>query len=114
MSARCARCGSRSATLRLLGQITPTASLRRAKSSASARKRSAVTMIAPSSGTGSPSATRTNRSSATFPDLTSGIDALLERFDADAIDRIDEQFIGLLAQLQIGLGDILDDVRNVV
>src|SRR5215471_6341069 len=114
MSVRFARCGSSSATLRLFGQITPTASCRCANSPASARKRSADTMTGPCSGTGSPSATRRKRSSTTFPDLTSGIDALLERFDADALDRIDEQFIGLLAQLQIGLGDILDDVRNVV
>src|SRR5215831_7342714 len=65
------------------------------------------------SGTGASSSQRTKRSSTILPDLTSGIDALPEWLDAEALDGIDEQFLRLLAQLQIGGGDVLDHVGHL-
>src|ERR1700753_3448579 len=46
------------------------------------------------------------------PFLTSGIDALPERFDAEALDGVDEQFVRARAQREIGLDNILNDVGN--
>src|SRR5262245_52517910 len=60
------------------------------------------------SGTGASSSTRTKRSSTMRPALTSGIDALLERFDAEALDGLDEGFGRPLAQLEIGGAGVLD------
>src|ERR1700691_2170631 len=51
-------------------------------------------------------------SAAILPFLTSGIDPLPERFDAEPLHRIDEEFVGTLAQRQIGFNDILDHVGN--
>src|SRR5580692_4708129 len=42
----------------------------------------------------------------------SGIDALLERFDAEALDRLHEAFAAL-AQIEIGRDDLLDHVGNL-
>ena len=47
------------------------------------------------------------------PALTSGIDALLERLDAEALDGIDEKLVRPLAQLEIGGRDVLDHVRDL-
>src|ERR1700735_405543 len=47
------------------------------------------------------------------PPSTSGIDALPERFDAGTLERIDEQFVRLLPQLEISRGDILDHVGDL-
>jgi hypothetical protein len=49
-----------------------------------------------------------------LPDLTSGIDALLERFDAEAFDGVDKQFIRPLTQIEIGLGEIFNHIGDVV
>src|SRR6202000_1757652 len=45
-----------------------------------------------------------------FPPLTSGINALPERFDAEPLHGVDEQFVGPSAQREIGFHDILDDI----
>src|SRR5579863_6198839 len=47
------------------------------------------------------------------PFSTSRIDTLLERFDAEAVDRIDEQLVRALTQLQIGRSDILNDIGHL-
>src|SRR5262245_8965994 len=47
------------------------------------------------------------------PALTSRIDALLARIDADARDGIDEKLVRPLAQLEIGGGDVLDHVGDL-
>src|SRR5947209_9072408 len=65
------------------------------------------------SGPGPSSRTRTKRSSIIWPALTSGIDALLERLDPDALDGIDEQLIPARAQLDIGYGEGLDHVSDL-
>ena len=49
-----------------------------------------------------------------LPFLTSCIDTLLEWFDAQSLDRVDETFIRPLAQGQIGFDDILDHVGDLV
>src|SRR6266702_403367 len=99
---------------RLFGQITPTLPARLSNASASLRKRSAVTRMSPPSGSGVSTASLTKPSSAIFPPLTSGIDALLERFDTEALHRVDEQLLRPLAQHQISFHDVLDDVGNLV
>ena len=48
-----------------------------------------------------------------WPDLTSGIDALPEWFDAGSLDGIDEQLVRPIAQLNIGRCNILDDVGHL-
>src|SRR5262245_14994721 len=65
------------------------------------------------SGNGASSSTRTNRSSTTRPALTSGIDSLLERLDADAMHGVEEDLVGPLAQLEISGGDVLDHVGDL-
>src|SRR5580700_11139420 len=51
-------------------------------------------------------------SAAILPFLTSGIDPLPERFDAEPLYRVDEEFVGTLAQRQIGFNDIFDHVGD--
>src|SRR3954468_5705051 len=99
---------------RLFGQITPTLLPRASNAPFSARKRSAGTRISPPSGSGVSTASLTKLSSAIFPPLTSGIDALLERFDAETLHRVHEQLFRPLAQRQIGFHDILDDIGDLV
>src|ERR1700752_2120332 len=99
---------------RLFGQITPILPARLRSASASAMKRSAGTKISRLSGSGVSTASLTKLSSAIFPPLTSGIDALLEGFDAEALDRGAEQLLGRLPQRKIGFPDILDDVGDLV
>src|SRR5262249_26237421 len=70
-------------------------------------------MTATPSGTGASSSQRTKRSSTILPALTSRIDALLERFDAEALDGVDEQLLGLLAQLEIGRRDVFHHVGHL-
>src|ERR1700722_2162822 len=82
-------------------------------SSASARKRCAVTRTGTSSGSGACSSPRTLGSSTIWPALTSGIDALPEWLDAGPLHRVDEQLVGTLAKLDIGGGNVLHDVRNL-
>src|SRR5262249_1498901 len=93
--------------------MTPVGICRRTRSRASANTRFAGTRTAPPSGTGASSSTRTKRSSMIRPALTSRIDALLERIDADARDGIDENLVRPLAQLAIGGGDVLDHVGDL-
>src|SRR6266702_8112608 len=99
---------------RLFGQITPTLPARLSNASASLWKRSAGTRMSPPSGSVVSTASLTKLSSAIFPPLTSGIDALLERFDTEALYRVDEQLLRPLAQSQISFHDVLDDVGNLV
>src|ERR1700750_3455704 len=99
---------------RLFGQITPTLPARASKPSASFRKRSAGTRMSPSAGSGASASSLTKGSSTIFPPLTSGIDALLEGFDAKPLHRVDEQLLGAFAQRQIGFHDVLDDVGDFV
>src|SRR5207247_6060095 len=70
-------------------------------------------MTAMPSGTGASSSTRTKRSSTIRPALTSGIDPLLERINADALDGVDEQLARPRAQLEIGRGDVLDHIGDL-
>src|SRR3954454_20722135 len=99
---------------RLFGQITPTLPARLSSVSTSPMKRSAGTRTSPLSGSGVSTASLTKLSSAIFPPLTSGIDALLEGFDAEALHRVHEQLFGPLAQRQISFHDVLDDVGDLV
>src|SRR5260370_5155053 len=48
----------------------------------------------------------------TWPDLTSRIDALLERLDPDPLHGFEKNLVRARAQLQIGRHDILDHVRH--
>src|SRR5262249_11662942 len=93
--------------------MTPVGICRRTRSRASAKSRVAGTTTATPSGTGASSSTRTKRSSMIRPALTSRIDALLERIDADARDGIDESLGRPLAQLEIAGGDVLDHVGDL-
>src|SRR5919206_5091480 len=95
---------------RLFGQITPTLPARLSKPCASPRKRSAGPRISPLSGSGVSTASLAKPSSTIFPPLTSGIDALLEGFDAEASHRVHEQLFGPFAQRQISFHDVLDNV----
>src|SRR5262249_5978653 len=70
-------------------------------------------MTATPSGTGASPSQRTNRSSTTLPCLTSRIDALPERLDAEPLDSIDEQLVRPIAQLEIGGGDVLHHVGDI-
>src|SRR3954471_1566238 len=99
---------------RLFGQITPTLPSRLSNASASPTKRSAGTRMSPLSGSGVSTASLTKLSSAIFPPLTSGIDALLEGLDTEALHRVDEQLLRPLAQCKIGFDDVLDDVGDLV
>src|SRR6266571_1656539 len=112
-SASRSRCGASSATLRLFGHITPVGASRRPSSSASARKRAAGSSTGTPSGTADSSSTRTNRSSTMRPALTSRIDALLERLDADTLDGVEENLAGPLAQLDISGHQVLDHVDDL-
>src|SRR5208282_6147837 len=47
------------------------------------------------------------------PFSTSGIDALPERLDAGTLDRLDEQLVRPLPQLEIGGCDVLDDIGHL-
>src|SRR5262249_6676281 len=93
--------------------MTPVGAWRNTSSRASAKSRVAGKIMLTPSGTGASSSTRTKRSSAMRPALTSGIDPLLERLDADALDGIDEKLVRPRAQLKIGGGDILDHVGDL-
>src|SRR4051794_22337395 len=99
---------------RLFGQITPTLPVRLSSASASPTKRSAGTRMSPPSGSGVSTASLTKLSSAIFPPLTSGINALLEGFDAEALYGVHEQLFGPLSQGQISFHDVLDDVGDLV
>src|SRR5215475_8416468 len=99
--------------LRLFGQITPTLPERANSASGFSRKRAADTSTLPSAGSSAPSATWTKISSVIFPPLTSGIDALPEWLEAKPLHRVDEQFIRTGAQREIGLDDVLDDIRDL-
>src|SRR5215470_2583398 len=98
---------------RLFGHSTPVGASRRAISAASARKRAAGTITGTPSGIGASSRTRTYSSATTRPPLTSRIDTLPERFDTDALDRVEKDLVGPRAQLEIGRRDVLDDVRHL-
>src|SRR5271156_4743145 len=65
------------------------------------------------SGIGASSSTRTKGSSTIWPDLTSGIDALPEWFNAGSLDCIDEQLVRAIAQLHVGRRNILDDIGHL-
>src|SRR5947209_4971089 len=84
-----------------------------ANASASPRNRSAGSSTGPAAGISASSATRAKRSATREPFLMSGIDSLLERFDPEALDRIDEQLIRSQAQGQIGLNDIFDEIGDL-
>src|SRR5262245_956427 len=99
--------------LRLFGQSTPVGATRWPSSPASARNREAGTITRIPSGTGVSSSARTKRSSTTSPFLTSRIDTLLERLDADAPDGIEEDLVRPCAQLEIGRDDVLDHVGDL-
>src|SRR4029077_5503260 len=106
------RYGTRSSTARLLGQITPSLPARLNNASGSSRNRAAETSTAPSPGNSAPSATWTKISVAIFPFLTSGINPLLEWFDAEPLNPIDEDLVGTFAQRKIGFDNILDHVGD--
>src|SRR5580704_5271022 len=113
MSVRWPSHGSSSATRRSFGHSTPSEPSRPTSPPASARKRLAETRTGTRSGIGASSATRTKRSSTMRPFSTSGINAIPEWLNARAFDRVDEQFIRPLAQFEIGLCDIFDNIGNL-
>src|SRR5690348_8872092 len=92
--------------------MTPVGASRRSNVSASVKKRDADTMTGTRSGTGASSATRTKPSATMRPPLMSCMDALLERIDAETLDRVDEDFARALAQLDVGRDDVLDHVGD--
>src|SRR5262245_17771331 len=92
--------------------MTPVGASRRASSTTSARKRAAGTMTGTPSGIGASSRIRKYRSATMRAALTSGIDSLLEWFDADAFDRIEKNLVRPLTQLQVGSNNVFDDVRH--
>src|SRR5215510_10672035 len=47
------------------------------------------------------------------PTLTSRIDTLPERLDADALDGIEKDLVRPRAQLEISFDDVLDHIRNL-
>src|SRR5438132_13387415 len=96
---------------RLFGQITPTLP-RFNSASGSSRKRAAESSTGPSPGSSAPSATWKKMSVAICPFLTSGIDPLLERFNAEAFHRVDEKFFPGIAQREISFDDVLDHVGD--
>src|ERR1700756_3329176 len=112
MTARRSRNGARSSTSRLFGQITPSFSNFSRKACGFSRNRAAETNTAVSSGSSAPSGTCTKTSLTTLPFLTSGINPLLERFDAEPLHRIDEKFVRALAQRKISFDDILDHIGD--
>src|SRR5579872_7185416 len=112
MTARRSRNGASSSTSRLFGQITPSFSNRSSKACGFSRNRAEETSTAVPSGSSAPSGTCTKMSVMILPFLTSGINPLLERFDAEPLHRIDEKFVGALAQRKIGLDDILDHIGD--
>src|SRR5262249_2699808 len=93
--------------------MTPVGAWRNTSSRASASSRVAGKITLTPSGTGASSSTRTKRSSAMPPALTRGINPLLERLDADALDGIDEKLVRPRAQLEIGGSDVLDHVGDL-
>src|SRR3981189_2708751 len=93
--------------------MTPIGAWRNTRSRASARSRAAGHSTGTPSGKGASSSTRTKRSSTMRPDLTSCIDTLLERFDADPIDGLQEDLVGSFAQFQISRRDVLDHVGDL-
>src|SRR5215469_2707550 len=99
---------------RSFGQITPTGVGRKTRSRASAARRAADTSTGTPSGSTASSATRANGSSTTRPALTSGIDTLLERLDANPTEGVEENFVGPRAQFEVGGGDVLDHVGDLV
>src|SRR5687768_17501318 len=81
---------------------TPSLVLRPAKLSRSACQRSKLMIAGISPGTGSPSGTLVQLSSARRPSSISGIDFLLEGAVADAADRVDEAFaIGAVGEVDL-------------
>src|SRR5579864_7452688 len=112
MTARRSTNGTSSSTSRLFGQITPRFSNRSSKVCRFSRNRAAETSTAAPSGSSAPSGTCTKMSVTTLPFLTSGIDPLLERFDAEPLHGIDEKFVRALAQRKISFDDILDHIGD--
>src|SRR5579864_2183653 len=98
---------------RLLGQITPILPRCPRMACGSSRNRLDETSTPPSAGSSASSATCAKPSAMMCPPLTSGIDALPERFDAEPLHAVDEQLVGAGAQRQIRLDDILDDVGDL-
>src|SRR5262249_9826844 len=94
--------------------MTPVGACRRTRSRASATSRAAGNGTATPSGAGASSTPRAKRSSMPGPALTSRIDTLLEWIDADARDGVDKNLVRPLAQLEIGGGDVLDHVGDLV
>src|ERR1700761_294066 len=97
---------------RLFGQTTPTLP-RFNSASGSSRKRAAETSTQPC-GRSAPSATCAKGSATIFPPLTSGIDALPERLDAEPLHRVDEQLLGRGPQREISLDDVFDHVGDFI
>src|ERR1700743_1716232 len=113
MVARRSRKGTRSSTSRLLGQITPSLTGFASRLSGSSRNRAAETSTDAPSGTAAPPGTWTKISVATLPFLTSGINPLLERFDAKPLDGVDKKLVRTFAQREISFHDVLDHVGDL-
>src|SRR5579863_9023862 len=93
--------------------MTPSFAVFDNRPSGFSRKRAAETSTLPFSGNSPSSATRTKMSVAILPFLTSGINPLPERFDAEPLHRIDKQFVRTLAQRKIGFNDVLDHIGDL-
>src|SRR5690606_5299370 len=91
---------------------TPTGVLRARSVSRSACQRSRLTIAGPS-GSASSSPTVGKSGSTKTPFLMSGIEALLERVDADAAIGVDEAF-ACLPGAEIGGDDCLDRIDDLV
>src|SRR5712692_10420793 len=106
MAASWSRYGTSSSTARLLGQITPVGALRCDSACACSRNRVAEINTAPSAGISASSEIRTKSSLEILASLTSGINALPERFDTQSLHGVHEKFVGTLAEREIGFHDI--------
>src|SRR5690606_19096899 len=87
--------------------------LRPARRSGSARKRSKLTITAPSDGSAASSATGCQESSDTRPFLSSCIETLLEGGEADPAHRVEETLLAV-AGVEIGAHDVVDRADDVL
>src|SRR5215813_7340486 len=102
-------CSTKSAALRR----TPRESRRGSISPRSSCQRARLMIIAPSAGSGSPSAMCRKESATLTPSLMSGIELLLERGQAEAAIGVEEA-LALLAAVEIDIDDRLHRIDDAV
>src|SRR5262249_14922592 len=106
------RSGAIASTSCVLGTRTPMGALRPISASRSACQRLSGTITGASAGSGSASPTFCQGSSTTWPPLSSGINALLERRQADPAIGVEETLAGT-AQRHVGVDHVLDLIDHL-